>query len=170
MRSTLRCSFETDDESGADEVPKPPTSRQEQHSKPVQQRRIAVAAPNGEATESEAEDGDLGMLGANAAIALGQFDDARQIAETLPSNPDAVLIEVEADIAEGIANDITRERLIAVLQDFNMPNQFRAYLQLADLGETEFPIFRRWGTKRKLRSSFRERTSWPAGSTTLFEG
>lgn len=106
---------------------------------PATALRFAAPAPVGEATEAESADPELVEIAARASIALGRFDEARLLAEKLTSEVQRVLISVDCDLAQGIADEKTRLRLREVLPKTEPGDRFLAYMQLVELGEASFP-------------------------------
>lgn len=101
--------------------------------------RITVEAPDGLATQDEAADPELIKIGANCAMALGQFGRARAMAARISDPVDRLLVEVDCDIAEGKANAATARALRDLIPRMHTGARFRAYLQLAEISAEPLP-------------------------------
>ncbi len=101
--------------------------------------RIALAPPEGSATPEEATDPELTTLAANISMALGDLARARRLAATIRDPVQRLLVQIDCDVAEGIATADARRQLVAVIPRAEPPVRFRAFLQLVKLGEWPLP-------------------------------
>jgi excisionase family DNA binding protein len=101
--------------------------------------RIALPEPDGQATKEEAADPELVKVAANVAMALRQFDRARELAARISDPIDRLLVEVDCAIGEGTANDETAARVVSAVPSAKPAERFRAYLQLVELGVWPLP-------------------------------
>lgn len=97
--------------------------------------RLAVEPPDGEAIEREARHEELLAIAADAALAIGDTNRARQLAELLHDPTERLLIQADALSVEGIHGQETTTLLVAALETAGRAEQrFRAYMGLASAG------------------------------------
>lgn len=94
--------------------------------------RLAVEPPEGEATEREARHEGLLAVAADAALALGMTDRARQLAQLIRDETERLLIEADALTADGSRGQEVTDLLGTALETATTSEQrFRAYMGLA---------------------------------------
>ena len=106
---------------------------------PTTALRVSAPPPLGEAIEAEARDQRLIETSVTALIALGRFDEARQVAGGLTAEPARTMLLADCDIAQGAAPDRAAASIRDILPSLKAEDRFRAYLQLIHLGELELP-------------------------------
>lgn len=97
--------------------------------------RLAVEPPDGEATERESRHQELIAVAANAALAVGLTDRARQLAERISDPTERLLIQADALTVDGSSAEEVTRLLEAALETAKSSEQrFRAYMGLAETG------------------------------------
>lgn len=97
--------------------------------------QIALPFPDGDATEDEATDSELRIRAANAALALGKFDQARELASAIEEEAERLILEAECARAAGSPTPRVRSALEKAVKVATSSHQrLRALLSLAELG------------------------------------